>query len=243
VCSSDLSFIANTSIYSPTYYSPAASSRLELSDIGLVGITVAGQTYQFGGSGIESNQGLFGGSFGGNRLSLNNETNLISNRYDSVKILTGDAGYNVNTWNFSNNKIIFPDNTYQNTAFTGTGIDQYARTTANVTVGVDATQNTNIASTDGKMQSAYNQANTGTTLAQAAYNQANTETVIFGWTPNTIIVANTAGYISNSSAAFVSANNTIVSNNVAATTVYGGTVYSNGQDVIGTSLAFAIALG
>jgi len=39
--------------------------------------------------------------------------------------------------------------------------------------GVNLTQNTNISSTDGKMQSAYNQANTGTVLAQAAYNQAN----------------------------------------------------------------------
>jgi hypothetical protein len=166
------SFIANTSIYSPTYYSPAASSRLELSDIGLVGIAVAGQTYQFGGSGIESNQGLFGGSFGGNRLSLNNETNLISNRYDTVTISTGTAGYNVNTWNFSNNKIIFPDNTYQNTAFTGTGIDQYARTTSN----------------------------TATTLAQAAFDKANTGTS--GGSSNVTIVTSDSFVGNGSNVAF-----------------------------------------
>ena len=41
------------------------------------------------------------------------------------------------------------------------------------TQGVDTTQNTAITSTDGKMQSAYDQANTGTVLAQAAFNAAN----------------------------------------------------------------------
>jgi hypothetical protein len=102
------SFIANTSVYSPVFYSPAAGSRLELSDIGLVGITVAGQTYQFGASGIESNQGMFGGSYGGNRLSLNNETNLISNRYDTVKIQTGTDGTTVNDFIFANNALTVP---------------------------------------------------------------------------------------------------------------------------------------
>jgi hypothetical protein len=102
------SFIANTSVYSPVFYSPAAGSRLELSDIGLVGITVAGQTFQFGASGIESNQGIFGGSYGGNRLSLNNETNLISNRYDTVKIQTGTDGTTVNDFIFANNSLTVP---------------------------------------------------------------------------------------------------------------------------------------
>jgi hypothetical protein len=102
------SFIANTSVYSPVFFSPAAASKLELSDIGLVGITVAGQTFQFGGSGIESNQGIFGGSYGGNRLSLNNETNLISNRYDTVKIQTGTDGTTPNEFVFSNNSLTVP---------------------------------------------------------------------------------------------------------------------------------------
>jgi hypothetical protein len=102
------SVIANNSIYSPIYYSPGGLSRLELTDIGLVGIGVAGQTYQFGGSGLESNQGMFGGSFGGNRLSLNNETNLISNRYDTVKIQTGTDGTIVNEFVFANNSFSVP---------------------------------------------------------------------------------------------------------------------------------------
>jgi hypothetical protein len=102
------SVIANNSIYSPIYYSPGGLSRLELTDIGIVGIGVAGQTYQFGGSGLESNQGMFGGSFGGNRLSLNNETNLISNRYDTVKIQTGTDGTIVNEFVFANNSLTVP---------------------------------------------------------------------------------------------------------------------------------------
>jgi hypothetical protein len=123
------SVITNNSIYSPVIYSTGALSRLELSDIGLVGITVAGQTFQFGGSGIESSQGIFGGTFGGNRLSLNSETNLISNRLDVVKIQTGTGGSIQNEWSFSNNRLIFPDTTIQNTAWTGA--DVYARDKAN----------------------------------------------------------------------------------------------------------------
>jgi hypothetical protein len=95
--------VANTA-----FASAAGLSKLELSDIGLVGISVAGQTFQFGGSGIESNQGIFGGSFGGNRLSLNNETNLISNRYDTVKIQTGTTGTTVNDFIFANNTFSVP---------------------------------------------------------------------------------------------------------------------------------------
>jgi hypothetical protein len=125
------SFIANTSVYSPVFYSPAAGSRLELSDIGLVGITVAGQTFQFGGSGIESNQGMFGGSYGGNRLSLNNETNLISNRYDTVKIQTGTDGTTVNDFIFANNTFSTPGkiNVASRVDFTGAGYAQPSFTT------------------------------------------------------------------------------------------------------------------
>ena len=57
------------------------------------------------------------------------------------------------------------------TIIQGTDVSQNARMT--IIQGVDLGQNTAISSTDGKMQSAYNQANTGTVLAQAAYNQSN----------------------------------------------------------------------
>jgi hypothetical protein len=95
--------VANTA-----FASAAGLSKLELTDIGLAAIRVAGETYQFGASGIESNQGVFGGSFGGNRLSLNNETNLISNRYDTVKIQTGTDGTTVNDFIFANNSLTVP---------------------------------------------------------------------------------------------------------------------------------------
>ena len=85
-----------------------ASSHLYMTDIGLVSIAVAGQEFKFGGSGIESSPGLYGGAYGGNKLSLNNETNLISNRYDIVKIQTGTDGSVQNTWDFSNSSMTAP---------------------------------------------------------------------------------------------------------------------------------------
>jgi hypothetical protein len=117
---------ANYVVANTAFASAAGLSKLELSDIGLVGITVAGQTYQFGGSGIESNQGIFGGSFGGNRLSLNNETNLISNRYDTVKIQTGTTGTVVNEFVFANNAFSVPGiiNVASRADFTGAGYAQ-----------------------------------------------------------------------------------------------------------------------
>jgi hypothetical protein len=54
----------------------------------------------------------------------------------------------------------FGDGTTQITASNPAAYSSAAYAQANVTVGVDATQNTAISSTDGKMQSAYNKANT-----------------------------------------------------------------------------------
>jgi hypothetical protein len=48
----------------------------------------------------------------------------------------------------------------------------YSNTAITIIQGVDVGQNTAITATDGKMSSAYNQANTGTVLAQAAFNSA-----------------------------------------------------------------------
>jgi hypothetical protein len=118
-------------LFRSVFYSTGGTSRLELSDIGLVGITVAGETFQFGASGIESNQGIFGGTFAGNRLSLNNETNLISNRYDTVKIQTGTTGTVVNEFVFANNSLTVPGNINVATRldWTGTGFAQPSFTT------------------------------------------------------------------------------------------------------------------
>jgi hypothetical protein len=125
------SFIANTSVYSPVVYSSGGTTNITLSDIGIVAINSGGQEIKFGASGIESSKGIYGGSYGGNKLSLDNETKLISNRYDTVKIATGTDGTDYSTWTFANNQFVFPDNTYQNTAFQGVAIDQTSRNTAN----------------------------------------------------------------------------------------------------------------
>jgi hypothetical protein len=118
--------VANTA-----FASAAGLSKLELTDIGLAAIKVAGETYQFGASGIESPQGVFGGSFGGNRLSLNNETNLISNRYDIVKIQTGTDGTVANEFTFANNTFSAPGsiNVATRLDWTGTGYAQPSFTT------------------------------------------------------------------------------------------------------------------
>jgi hypothetical protein len=68
-------------------------------------------------------------------------------------------------------------------------------------------------------QAGFNQANTGTVLAQAAYNQANNSS-LGGFSANTIIIANTSGYLtSNTSLNYFSANATLKTSNVFASNV------------------------
>ena len=96
---------------------------------------------------------------------------VAGNIYSGNIIITGTTS----------NGITFPDGTRQTTAASGSGTDQYARDTANLSIGVDATQNTwissnvayfqgiedtqntNITAVNNKMQSAYNSANTNAT--------------------------------------------------------------------------------
>lgn len=145
--------IANTA-----FTSTGGTSKLSLSDIGVVAISVAGETFGFGGDGIESNKGVYGGSFGGNKLSLNNETNLISNRYDTVKIQTGTTGTVVNEFVFANNSLTVPGGITAN-GFTAGGI--------NVVPTLAATRNT--------ANAAFAQANTdvtGISISAADYGSA-----------------------------------------------------------------------
>jgi hypothetical protein len=139
------------------------------------------------------------------------------------------SGYNVaNTADvqstssyFHANGAFIKANAAYDQANTGTVLAQAGFNQANVTISVDASQNvrldfsnTAIAATDNKMQSAYDQANTGTVLAQAAFNQANTGggggASPSGYLANTIIVANSAGFLSNSNAFFTESNSTII---------------------------------
>ena len=233
------SVITNNSIYSPVIYSTGGTTNLTLSDIGLVAIGVAGQTFQFGGSGIETNKGIFGGSFGGNKISLDNETNVISNRYDIVKIQTGSTGTVVNEWSFSNNRLIFPDTTIQNTAWTGA--DVYARNKANgaydaantaVTTG-QANVGAGLISTTSAITSAY-QANVGsglisTTSAITSAYQANVGSAR--------IDANTAN--TTLAASIVSGRNADNAN-LGATII---TVTNNYQANVGAGLITKVAKG
>ena len=137
------------------FTSAAGGSKLELTDIGLVTVDVASQQFKFGASGIESSPGIFGGSFGGNRLSLSNETNLISNRYDVVKIQTGTDGTTPNEFVFSNNSLTVPGGITAN-GFTAGGINvvptlassfntaNAAFSAANAATATDTTQNNSI---------------------------------------------------------------------------------------------------
>jgi hypothetical protein len=77
----------------------------------------------------------------------------------------------------------------------------FSNTRMTIIEGVDVTQNTNIS--------------TVTVLAQAAFNRANTEPDSFSYLANTVVVANSTGYLSNSGVFFTSSNNNlIVSGNV-----------------------------
>lgn len=194
---------ANSTIHTPVIYSAAGGASIEMSDIGIIGINPSGGSgagIKLVGKTIEGNK-FYGGSYAGNYLSVENETKLTSNRYDVVKIVTGTDGNEQNTWNFSNNHLIFPDGTYQNTAYNGISSDSYARDTANganglasgafnsantnanaITIiqGVDATQNTNITTANNAAWAAYAAGNTNATnitsvnnYAVSAYNKAN----------------------------------------------------------------------
>ena len=196
-------FSANIAIYTPKLYSPGSVGLIEMSDIGIISINPSGGSgagVKFVGKNIEVDK-VYSGSYGGNYLSLANETKLTSDRYDSVKIVTGINGNDSNIWNFANNQLIFPDNTYQNTAFTGTAIDQFARNTSNSvgTLAQAAFDTANNAASGNMDQFARDTANTASantiytqgvdttqntnitsvnTFAGSAYNQANTGTIL-----------------------------------------------------------------
>ena len=163
--------------------STGGTTKLQLSDIGIVSISVPGQDFKFQASGIESTNGIFGGSFGGNKLSLNNETNLISNRYDIVKISTGTGGTTTNEWVFSNNSLTAPGGITAN-GFTAGGINvvptlassyntaNAAFLAANAATATDATQNNSITASFAHANAAFLAANTGAATA-FAFNHAN----------------------------------------------------------------------
>jgi len=186
------------------FTSAAGGSKLELTDIGLVTVDVASQQFKFGASGIESSPGIYGGSFGGNRLSLSNETNLISNRYDVVKIQTGTDGTTVNEWVFSNNSLTAPGGITAN-GFTAGGV--------------------NVVPT---LASSYNTANSAFIHANAAFLAANnaTDTYVRNHANAAFIRANNS--LNANVGGQITGDVTITGNLV----IVGNTVYANAQTVL-----------
>jgi hypothetical protein len=227
--------IANTG-----FTSTGGTTKLELTDIGIVAIKVSGETFGFVASGIESNQGIFGGSFGGNRLSLNNETNLISNRYDTVKIQTGTIGTVVNEFTFANNNFTAPNRITAGSTVIG-GINvvptlassfntaNAAFDAANGAVAVNTTQNNSISA-------AFNHAN-------AAFNTANTDVTNVSITAANYGTASAvASFRVEANGRITSANNTAIAIDAAAIT--SGTLPVNrGGSGAGTFTTNGVLLG
>jgi hypothetical protein len=191
--------VANTG-----FASGAGLSKLSLSDIGIVAIDVASQQFKFGAAGIESNPGIYGGTFGGNKLSLNNETNLRSERYDVVKIQTGTDGTTVNEWVFANNSLTAPGGITAN-GFTAGGI--------------------NVVPT---LTSSFNTANSAFIHANAAFLAANnaTDTYVRNHANAAFIRANNS--LNANVGGQITGDVTITGNLV----IIGNTVYANTQTVL-----------
>jgi hypothetical protein len=144
---------AGNIIANSAFVSSGGGSRLQLSDIGIASIQVGATEFKFQASGIESSPGIFGGAFGGNKLSLNNETILVSNRFDIVKIQTGEDGTVKNEFSFANNVFIAPGEIEAGSVVAG-GINVVPTlassfNTANAAFAQANTDVTNISATSG----------------------------------------------------------------------------------------------
>jgi hypothetical protein len=151
------------------------------------------------------------------RDTANTANGVAQASYDQANVTIGvDASQNVRI-DYSNTAITIIQgvDTSQNSRMAiieGADASQnvridYSNAAITIIQGVDATQNTNIAATDGKMQSAYDQANTGGSGGSSS-----------GYLANSVIFANTTGYLSNTSALlyYTSNNNLVLTGNVIA---------------------------
>jgi hypothetical protein len=208
-------FTANLAIRTPVLYSTGGTASIEMSDIGIIGINPSGGSgagIKLVGKNVEGNK-FYGGSYGGNYLSVENETKLVSNRYDVVKISTGTDGNEQNSWNFSNNHLIFPDGTYQNTAYNGVSSDSYARDTAN--------------GANGLAQGAFNKANNALANTTGTFAGSLTTTGNVRVTSTQISTSTTTGALTVSGGVGISGN------------LYAGNIYTNGA-LINNSAALTV---
>jgi len=177
--------VTSNTVNTSDIYSQNGSSHISLSDIGIVSISpVPGTDVKVTSSGLEVNGSVYGGTYSGNRLDLNNQTSLISNRYDTVTIGTGTTGNVNNTWTFANSNLIFPDNTIQTTAWNGANTVIISNTTSSLSntdgaltvvggVGIGGNLNVGGAITSPTIQAIDEYANAAFATANAAYAFAN----------------------------------------------------------------------
>lgn len=101
--------VTSNDVVTTNVRSAGNTTKVVMSDIGIVAIDIGGVQTKFLASGVEVSGNVFGGSFGGNKLSLTGgSADLISDRNDSVRIITGTGGNSGNTWQFSNAKLTLP---------------------------------------------------------------------------------------------------------------------------------------
>lgn len=132
-------------------------------------------------------------------INVNSSLILATSATDTLSIVPGN---NISITANTVSKTI----TINSTASGGSSLDQFARDTANsassntiYTQGVDVTQNTRITAVDSFAQSAYNKANTGTSVS------------LGGFAPNNVLTVNSAGYIANNANLnYYTSNNTLI---------------------------------
>jgi hypothetical protein len=164
-----------------------------------------------GGGGRGGNNG---GRAGGSGIVILRTTSLADSTTGSPT-LTYDGAYNIYAFT-SSGSITFPTVA----ATTPEVIDDYARVTSNTATNnitilqnVNTTQNTRISSVDNTANAAYAKAN-------AAFDKANTggSGSSSGYLANSVIFANTTGYLSNTNSIqfFTSNNNLVLTGNIIA---------------------------
>jgi hypothetical protein len=135
-------------------------------------------------------------------------------QYNGSVVIGANTSANASTSNTTGELVVFGGVGVTGNIYSGS---IYLSGTANSIVFGDGTVQTTAAGGAATDAVARGLANTADVKAQAAFDRANTEPDSQNYRANTIIVANTAGFLSNSNSFFVASNNAIVVPNVSIT--------------------------
>lgn len=133
-------------------------------------------------------------------------------QYNGNVVIGANTSANASTSNTTGELVVFGGVGVTGNIYSGS---IYMSSTANGIVFGDGTVQTTAAGGAATDAVARGLANTADVKAQAAFNKANTSGL--GFLANTIIVANSTGFLSNSNSFFVASNNAIVVPNVVIT--------------------------